>query len=240
MGGQLAITFKGNDAFKTEALTGPQWGWTIFFGILTIPIGAAIRTVPDSFVLAIAHKLRPLSLPVRSVVRFFRQRRNKGLTGIEATVDSAINEHDPAEPDEERRIRRFNWRWLRGCGRRARKTKSVFAFPIAPSRRLRRGNTVMSLVAVGLATAGVGVNNQQQRMQWPPTPTPDVGGGGATGEKGAFDVERAIEVAREQPGNRRGGLEVHPDTKKDDPIVGPLSKRVPPSQDPDLRSRMGI
>ncbi|KAH7166287.1 hypothetical protein EDB81DRAFT_282823 [Dactylonectria macrodidyma] len=48
--GQFTIIFKGGEAFDTRSLTGAQWGWSILFGILTIPLGALIRQVPDSVV----------------------------------------------------------------------------------------------------------------------------------------------------------------------------------------------
>ncbi|KAF7543876.1 hypothetical protein G7Z17_g10389 [Cylindrodendrum hubeiense] len=48
--GQFIIIFKGGEAFDTRTLTGSQWGWSMLFGILTIPLGALIRQVPDSVV----------------------------------------------------------------------------------------------------------------------------------------------------------------------------------------------
>ena len=229
LAGQIAITFKGHDAFQTEPLSGAQWGWTIFFGAITIPIGAAIRTVPDSFVLSIGHKLKPLSLPVRFIVRYFRKRKNKGLTGVEAKVAHAIIPEDEEEPDEERRIRRFRWKWLRP----ARKSRPAFSFPIAPPRR--RGTALAGLVAASLASAGFNMEKQKQRSAT--GQSPDVG----AGEAGEFDVVRAIDEAKEQPGNRRSGFEVHPDTSKDDPVLFMVvSKGVPPSQDLELRRQMGL
>ncbi|KAH6982763.1 hypothetical protein EDB80DRAFT_253107 [Ilyonectria destructans] len=48
--GQFTIIFNGGEAFDTRPLTGSQWGWSMLFGILTIPLGALIRQVPDSVV----------------------------------------------------------------------------------------------------------------------------------------------------------------------------------------------
>lgn len=198
---------------------------------MTIPIGAAIRTVPDSFVLAIGRKLKPLALPIRVMVRYFRKRKSKGLTGIEAKVDHAINDADEEEPDEERRIRRFSWQWLR----RSRKAKPVFSYPIVPSRR--RGNTVAGLVAASLATAASNMAMQRPRSDTDGGQSP---GSGAK-DDGAFDVVQAITAAKEQPGNRRSGVEVHPETVKDDPVLFSAgSKSVPPSQDRNLRQFMGL
>ncbi|KAF5013453.1 hypothetical protein FDECE_529 [Fusarium decemcellulare] len=48
--GQFIIVFKGGEAFDTEPLTGAQWGWSLLFGIMSIPLGALIRQIPDRFV----------------------------------------------------------------------------------------------------------------------------------------------------------------------------------------------
>jgi P-type Ca2+ transporter type 2C len=50
IGGQVMIIYIGGDAFDIEGLTGEQWGYSIFFGFLSIPIGAIIRLIPDGFV----------------------------------------------------------------------------------------------------------------------------------------------------------------------------------------------
>lgn len=51
LAGQFIIIFKGGEAFDTVPLTGTQWGWSMLFGIMTIPLGALIRQVPDRWVL---------------------------------------------------------------------------------------------------------------------------------------------------------------------------------------------
>lgn len=58
----------------------------------------------------------------------------------------------------------------------------------------------------------------------------------------AFDLQAAIEAARlESPNSEtHAGLTLHPETKKDDPILDTTdrSHKVPPSQDPQLRKYM--
>ncbi|KAF5023726.1 hypothetical protein F66182_4200 [Fusarium sp. NRRL 66182] len=48
--GQFIIVFKGGDAFDTAPITGAQWGWSMLFGIMSIPLGALIRQIPDRLV----------------------------------------------------------------------------------------------------------------------------------------------------------------------------------------------
>ncbi|RTE79377.1 hypothetical protein BHE90_006104 [Fusarium euwallaceae] len=53
LAGQIIIVFFGGEAFQTVQLSGAEWGWSILFGLLTLPVGVAIRLIPDSLV----HKL---------------------------------------------------------------------------------------------------------------------------------------------------------------------------------------
>lgn len=67
--GQFLIVFKGGEAFDTKPLTGAQWGWSLLFGSLTIPLGALIRQVPDRFVLAFFLGLKRLFLFITAPIR---------------------------------------------------------------------------------------------------------------------------------------------------------------------------
>ncbi|POR33820.1 Calcium-transporting ATPase [Tolypocladium paradoxum] len=67
--GQIVIIFKGGEAFDTVPLTGAQWGWSLLFGILTIPLGALIRQVPDRYVLRF---FQFVGRSFRAVIRPFR------------------------------------------------------------------------------------------------------------------------------------------------------------------------
>jgi Ca2+-transporting ATPase len=67
--GQFVIIFKGGEAFDTVPLTGAQWGWSMLFGILTLPLGALIRQVPDRYVAFFFHKVGAL---LRWITKPFR------------------------------------------------------------------------------------------------------------------------------------------------------------------------
>ncbi len=47
VGAQILIVFVGGAAFSVVPLNGAQWGISLVIGILTLPIGAAIRLLPD-------------------------------------------------------------------------------------------------------------------------------------------------------------------------------------------------
>ncbi|KAF7561459.1 hypothetical protein G7046_g2684 [Stylonectria norvegica] len=79
--GQVTIIFKGGEAFDTISLTGAQWGWSILFGVLTIPLGALIRQFPDrlvlAFFLAVQRAYTRATQPLRSCFGGLVSRRNK-------------------------------------------------------------------------------------------------------------------------------------------------------------------
>lgn len=69
LAGQFIIIFKGGEAFDTKPLTGTQWGWSMLFGILTIPLGALIRQVPDRWVLSFFLSVKSVFLTVTAPIR---------------------------------------------------------------------------------------------------------------------------------------------------------------------------
>ncbi|KAI9800349.1 MAG: hypothetical protein M1825_004119 [Sarcosagium campestre] len=55
VGGQIMIIFVGGAAFSVKPLTGAQWGYSILLGSLSLPMGVIIRLFPD----AVAAKFIP-------------------------------------------------------------------------------------------------------------------------------------------------------------------------------------
>lgn len=69
LAGQFVIIFKGGEAFDTKPLTGTQWGWSMLFGLLTIPLGALIRQVPDRYVLRFFLAIKSVFMTVTGPIR---------------------------------------------------------------------------------------------------------------------------------------------------------------------------
>lgn len=63
VGSQILIIFFGGKAFNVVHLNGAQWAYSIVLGFLSIPVGAAIRLIPDELI----HKLIPDYLRRRSI-----------------------------------------------------------------------------------------------------------------------------------------------------------------------------
>jgi Ca2+-transporting ATPase len=51
IGGQVMIIFVGGKAFNVVHLNGAQWAYSIVLGFFSIPIGAALRLIPDELIL---------------------------------------------------------------------------------------------------------------------------------------------------------------------------------------------
>ena len=50
VGGQIMIVFLGGHAFSTHRLNGAQWGYSVVLGLLSIPVAAMIRMIPDDII----------------------------------------------------------------------------------------------------------------------------------------------------------------------------------------------
>jgi P-type Ca2+ transporter type 2C len=49
VGGQMTIIFVGGKAFHVTPLNGPQWGYSIALGAISLPVAVIIRLIPDHF-----------------------------------------------------------------------------------------------------------------------------------------------------------------------------------------------
>ncbi|KAF2396601.1 calcium-translocating P-type ATPase [Trichodelitschia bisporula] len=65
IGGQVLIVFVGGAAFVVEKLTGAQWGISLVIGVLSLPIGALIRLIPDSWIRMCIDKFVPAFMKKR-------------------------------------------------------------------------------------------------------------------------------------------------------------------------------
>lgn len=70
LGGQLAIIFVGGEAFQTVPLTGTQWGWSMLFGFVTVPLGVLLRLVADE---PVRNTWLFATAPLRRISRFRRK-----------------------------------------------------------------------------------------------------------------------------------------------------------------------
>jgi Ca2+-transporting ATPase len=64
VGGQILIVFVGGRAFSVTRLNGPQWGYSIVLGALSLPFAIILRLIPDRLIgKLIPPRLRPGLVP---------------------------------------------------------------------------------------------------------------------------------------------------------------------------------
>lgn len=197
--GQIIIVFKGGDAFKTEPLTGVQWVWSILFGFLTLPIGAGIRMIPDSFLVSAAKRFSPVSAFLSRVQCFGRKKKDKKELEERRGSDDVFFED--LGNDEERLVRRFQWRWWRRESNVGEKKHGV-AIAMAGAGLNLGGQNVVAVIENGALKSGTGLSDSTQ---------------GRAGDEA--ELFRWIETARDAPEEAPYGLEVHPATGKEDPVI---------------------
>ena len=232
--GQVMIIFVGGSAFSVQRLNGPQWGWSVALGFLSIPVAILIRSIPDHLVRQCIPK------------RFVRKAAPQVLISDE-------DQHFEWNPDlvmirEELsfikavrggrlnllayRLQRPREIFHRSRSQSRSRTNSTPTTPVVDqsagpepktpdSRRSlakRRGRS-RSNSTFGPAAAMAGVV-AGSIAGWSPNP-----------------ANRRGEDEDAKPPNRddlesRDGVEVHPKTSEQDPVLisSPSSSKVPPSQ----------
>lgn len=250
--GQVTIVLKGGEAFQVAPITPVQWGFSILFGFLVLPIGALIRMVPDQVVIVIAHKLSPLLTPIRMV----RKRKAEKKRAKAKDAEKNEEEREPGEEyydekDEERRARRMQWRWVKATLAGDQEFFEDFLHlhhegeqrtkAFTRKSRTSRTQTLSAragLVSAGLAAAGVDVKHHRLTprtgvFEGPPRPEAS----SKAAESIPVDLHQVIDAVRRNPDDCPSGLqiEVHSGTSQEDPVLPArevLDSRTPPSQNP--------
>ncbi|KAK1965973.1 calcium-translocating P-type ATPase [Colletotrichum sublineola] len=198
--GQMVIIWKGGQAFDTRPLSGSQWGWSMLFGVLVIPLGALIRQVPDMCVYvffqavkkALVATLHLLSKPLPAK---WRKKAEEEVDDMGAAESWVLQTGATL-------LRPMNYEWGSSTPPPGSKLAGrVSSIPAAQREALVRA-----------ARAGTGDNE--------------------------IDVPAMIEAARYAKVELSYGIEVHPETSKEDPIlltsIGVDGEKCPPSQDPEI------
>lgn len=151
--GQILIVFFGGAAFHTVRLTSAQWGWSVFLGFLTLPLGVLIRLIPDHFLVRTASAIWPSSL-----------------------------------------VQRWNHR------------KRLLGPLIS---RLRRGGSSSDISPASQNSRALAVANRTSSQQ----------GNVSAPASEPFNLVQLVEASKLGSSLSPYGFEVHPDTKKSDPVL---------------------
>jgi Ca2+-transporting ATPase len=229
IGGQTMIMFVGKTAFKIEQnLNGPQWGYSIVLGFLSLPVGVIVRLIPDELIR-------------KCIPDFFRRKQTPEV--VVSDDDHQWNQGLLEIRDELAFLRKVRGGRLSAMKFKVQHPKELFtksrsshslpgtpnngsqaddAAPPTPSSRRRnrsRSNSAFgpATVMAGIVAGSVG--------GWSPIDR-------SNGDNDSIRFSR--NGATKQDLEAQDGIEVHPDTKSTDPILVPADAlRGPPSQNPD-------
>ncbi|POS70561.1 plasma membrane calcium-transporting ATPase [Diaporthe helianthi] len=251
--GQVTIVLKGGEAFQVAPITPAQWGFSILFGFLVLPIGALIRLVPDQVVVVIAHKLSPILTPIRMIRKRKAEKKKTKAKDAEKIEEQRENDAYYDERDEERRARRMQWRWVKATLAGDQQFLEDFLHlhheseqrtkTFARKSRTSRTQTLsarVGLVSAGLAAAGVDMKHHRltpRTGDLEAPPRPGSSSEAACAENTPVDIHQVIDAVRRNPDDCPSGLqiEVHSGTSEEDPVLPArevLDSSAPPSQNP--------
>lgn len=148
--GQISIVFMGGNAFGTELLTGAQRGWSVMLGILVIPVGSALRCIPDAWVASASRALEAPAWPLLVPARRFRTMRAERRRQADARRQKPLETETVAQaalPD------------------RARGPLGWFAK--IPNRKGEQHNADMALAAAPARQPVLAETRQGQQIPWP-------------------------------------------------------------------------
>lgn len=233
------IIYIGGRAFSVTRLTGPQWGCSIVLGILSIPIGAAIRLIPDELLI----KLVPESF----------KRRQKGP---QVTVEDEEQQFQFPKPLSDVKEELSFLKRVKG----GRLNNLVFAMQHPRETLMSRSRSGSRSRSNSIPHTPTDFNEEGNFGSMHPTPesrkrgrsgrsrsnsalgaTAVMAGIIAGSVAGWSPVERShgdndsMRFSRSQGRSdleSREGVEVHPNTNADDPVITeePESLGAPPSQ----------
>ncbi|OAX78423.1 calcium-translocating P-type ATPase, PMCA-type [Emergomyces africanus] len=239
--GQVLIIFVGGQAFHTKPLNGVEWGVSIILGLLSIPMAVIIRLIPDEFIQKIIPHIwtRKKAGPQVLISDEDRYEWNPALQEIKDQLAFLRTVRGGRLRHLKHKLRHPETLIPRSrSGSRSRDSSMPqtpvdgaqdlisSAPPGTPDSRSRNGrsrsnsNLRPAAVMAGVVAGSIG--------GWSP-----VGVGRGAGEADSLQFSRS---SRHSGLGEQKGIEIHPDTREDDPIIGdyPFSTSVPPSQNPDL------
>ena len=251
VGGQLLIIFVGGAAFSINHLNGAQWAYSIILGALSIPVSVIIRLVPDEvfakFVPSIPHRKRsgptlmvedddrlqqwnPALEDIREELTFLRKVRGGRMSELAYKLSNPKEIFLPRSRSGSRSRSNSDIPQTPELDLAPMPSDLTTSSPQTPERKPKRvrsaSNSVFSAIAMPGVIAGSVAGG------WSPVDRrSEDGGGPQQGPAIRFNRARAYSGL-----NDTAGIEVHPETRQDDPVIveNPQRSLVPPSQNPDL------
>jgi len=252
--GQVIIVFVGGwPAFQAMRQDGGQWAIALVLGVLSLPIGIVVRLVPDEFAVkcvprgirdwatkkkdkvVISDEENPFEfnqalLDIKQELAFIRKYKGGRLNALKFAVqhprDVIMGSRSPSRSRASSSLPRTPNNELEND------ENGQSPAPPTPDSRRRRGRSRSNSAFAGAAMAGIVAGSIAGA--WSP-----IDRGHGDGESLRFARERSkSDLSKEIR------MEVHPDTKKDDPVVikdDPVEQagNAPPSQSANTTPQFG-
>ncbi|KAI7613204.1 calcium-translocating P-type ATPase, partial [Hortaea werneckii] len=250
IGGQTLIMFVGGEAFQVVRQTGPQWAIAIILGVISLPIGIVIRLVPNE----LAAKLVP------PFIKSYARRNKDKVVVTDEENPFQFNEALYDIKQELAFIKRYKGGRLNALKFAVSHPKEALLHSRSPSR---------SRASSSLPRTPNNELSENEDGQSPAPPTPDsrrkrgrsrsnsafagaaMAGIVAGSIAGGFSpIDRDTDSLKFARGRSKSDLskevrmDVHPETKKEDPVVvneDPVEQagNQPPSQSADTTPQFG-
>ncbi|KAG9522744.1 calcium-translocating P-type ATPase, partial [Aureobasidium melanogenum] len=247
IGGQVMIMFVGGRAFSVERLTGEQWGYSVGLGAISIPIGVIIRLIPDELItrlipawlkrkaapkLVVEDEERPFEysqalLDIRDELAFIKRIKGGRLNQIKFTLkhprEALLHSRSASRSRSSTSLPQTP------NGEHSEGEAQSLAPPTPDSRRRSRGRSRSNSAFAGAAMAGIVAGS--------------IGAAWSPIERGHGDAD-SMKFSRARSRSdlsRESGLEIHPETKSQDPVVvqQQIDGHHPPSQSNDTTPAFG-
>ncbi|KAG9513134.1 calcium-translocating P-type ATPase, partial [Aureobasidium melanogenum] len=247
IGGQVMIMFVGGRAFSVERLTGEQWGYSVGLGAISIPIGVIIRLIPDELItrlipawlkrkaapkLVVEDEERPFEysqalLDIRDELAFIKRIKGGRLNQIKFTLkhprEALLHSRSASRSRSSMSLPQTP------NGEHSEGEAQSLAPPTPDSRRRSRGRSRSNSALAGAAMAGIVAGS--------------IGAAWSPIERGHGDAD-SMKFSRARSRSdlsRESGLEIHPETKSQDPVVvqQQIDGHHPPSQSNDTTPAFG-
>ena len=241
------IVFIGGAAFGVHRLNAAQWAYSLILGAASMPFAIIFRLIPDELIQSILPRWtqrvsskpaltveddeesirpwNPVLEEIREELTFLKRLRGGRMSNLAYKIQHPVETLLPRSRSESRSRSRSNSDLPRTPDGEPPSTEMTKASPKSPARSPRRHRS-HSNSAFGPAAAMAGIIAGSVAGGWSPIDRRQ-----DDGESITFSRSRAhsgFDGAR--------GIEIHPDTREDDPVIAetPLRSPIPPSQNPDL------
>ncbi|KAF2009950.1 calcium transporting P-type ATPase-like protein [Aaosphaeria arxii CBS 175.79] len=241
IGGQTMIVFVGGAAFDVTRINGAQWAYSIVLGALSLPVGMIIRLIPDDLirrcipafmkrkrtpevVVSDEYQWNQGLLEIREELAFIKKVRGGRLSHLKFAVQ---------HPKEIFSRSRSSYSLPGTPNNGPSNDQDGSPAPPTPESRGRRRGRSRSNSAFGPAAVMAGIVAGSV-AGWSP-----IDRHGGENESLKFGRTRSKSDLEAQE-----GIEVHPDTKPNDPILAPgpseYTHNGPPSQNVETTPNFGV